>query len=82
MPGQASRLTAFRKKLADRLPRPSAGSAPAEGKNDAELWKDRYFSRNPQADTNGDGKLSWVELKAHRAEKEKGKKPAEKNGQK
>lgn len=30
-----------------------------------EDWKDRYFKNNPDADTNGDGKLNWTEQKAH-----------------
>lgn len=30
-----------------------------------EEWKDRYFKNNPDADTNGDGKLNWTEQKAH-----------------
>ena len=33
-----------------------------------EEWKDRYFKNNPDADTNGDGKLNWTEQKAHEKE--------------
>ncbi|MHC4249846.1 MAG: sulfatase [Planctomycetota bacterium] len=32
----------------------------------AEDWKDQYFKKHPEADTNSDGKLSWPELQAHR----------------
>jgi iduronate 2-sulfatase len=32
----------------------------------ANKWKDQYFTKNPSADTDGDGKLSWAELQAHK----------------
>ena len=30
------------------------------------LWKNSYFIKNPDADLNKDGILSWPELKAHK----------------
>lgn len=32
---------------------------------DPNEWKDRYFARHPDADTDGDGRLSWVEQVEH-----------------
>ena len=40
----------------------------ADAKKDAEAWKDEYFAKHPQADTNKDGTLSWPEYKKYRAE--------------
>lgn len=34
-----------------------------------EDWKLRYFKQNPSADGNGDGVLSWPELRSHRKNK-------------
>ena len=31
-----------------------------------ELWKTSYFKKNPVADSNKDGKLSWPEFNAHK----------------
>jgi arylsulfatase A-like enzyme len=57
------RLLAFRKQLLDQIPsRPE----PVPTKGDAEAWKDSYFKKFPQADANGDGKLTWPELQAHK----------------
>ena len=81
-PDQGSRLKAFRKKLAGRLPDPASKPAAADKKGDAELWKNRYFASHPEADTNRDGKLTWVELKAHKARKEAEKAPAKKSSKK
>ena len=39
-----------------------------------EYWKDLYFKKNPSADTNGDGLLSWPELTAHKKMPEEEKK--------
>jgi hypothetical protein len=39
-----------------------------------EYWKEQYFKKNPSADTNGDGTLSWAELTAHRKMSEEEKK--------
>ncbi|MBT4823311.1 MAG: sulfatase, partial [Lentisphaerae bacterium] len=36
---------------------------PKTARNEAEAWKDRYFRKYPEADTNQDGILSWPELK-------------------
>ena len=43
---------------------PSQKPSPTES---AEAWKTKYFLRNPQADANRDGKLTWPEYKAYRA---------------
>lgn len=57
------RLESYRKRLLAMIPsRPK----PAPTKGDAEAWKDSYFKKYPQADANGDGKLTWPELQAHR----------------
>lgn len=48
------------------------GKAPAseEKKQSTEAanqaWKDKYFRKHPEADTNKDGKLSWPEYNVHR----------------
>jgi len=31
-----------------------------------EYWKNKFFERFPNADTNGDGTLSWQEFKVHK----------------
>jgi hypothetical protein len=36
---------------------------------DAEYWKNHYFKKNPKADANKDGKLSWPEFHAHKKSK-------------
>jgi len=33
----------------------------------ADAWKDRYFQKHPEADTDQDGSLSWPEYKAHKS---------------
>ena len=76
---QTSRIETFRKKLAARLPEPSSNTQANDKKKDAEAWKNRYFAANPAADTNKDGTLTWVELKAHKARKEAKKPPARKS---
>ena len=47
----------------DHKKNPSAGESK---KLSNEQWKEQYFKKNPQADANGDGKLSWPELHTHR----------------
>jgi hypothetical protein len=32
----------------------------------SELWKTSYFKKNPAADSNNDGMLSWPEFHAHK----------------
>ncbi len=71
-PQYKSRLQFYRQRLQQRLPTPGS-STPADRvtpaakqQSDAEAWKDRYFARHPKADTNGDGTLSWPELRAYR----------------
>ncbi len=54
-------LKKYRKKLLSIIPK----SIPEKPKSDEE-WKDLYFKKNPLADTNKDGSLSWPELNAHR----------------
>lgn len=57
----ADTLVSFRQQLLARIPE----SIPAPEEN-AETWKDEYFKKHPKADTNGDGKLTWPELNAHK----------------
>ncbi|MEM7233044.1 MAG: sulfatase [Planctomycetota bacterium] len=73
-PEHANRLAGFRERLLKRLPKP--GVIPpqpkwqpkaAPSKSSAEVWKDKYFKRHPQADANKDGELTWQEYKAYRA---------------
>ena len=54
-------LKKYRKKLLSIIPE----SIPEKPKSDEE-WKDLYFKKNPLADTNKDGTLSWPELNAHK----------------
>ena len=54
-------LKKFRDKLLSIIPE----SIPEKPKSDEE-WKDQYFKKNPLADTNKDGALSWPELNAHK----------------
>ena len=57
------RLESYRNQLLAMIPsRPK----PKPTKSDAELWKDSYFKKFPQADTNGDGTLTWPELQTHK----------------
>ena len=63
------KLTGFRKQLLSIIPE----SIPEKPKSN-EYWKDQYFKKNPSADTNGDGTLSWAELTAHRKMSEEEKK--------
>ncbi len=60
-PEHADRLTGYRKALMKLIP-----SRPLSEKEKAARWKARYFKKNPAADTNKDGQLSWPELNAHR----------------
>jgi arylsulfatase A-like enzyme len=39
---------------------------PPEVTSDNEAWKAKYFGRNPDADMDGDGNLSWPEYHAHK----------------
>jgi iduronate 2-sulfatase len=74
-PSHTVQLKSLREQLAARLP--SAGAVPpqptwkpketASAKNDAEAWKDKFFTNHPAADTDQDGNLSWPEFKAHKA---------------
>ena len=56
-----SKLIEFRQKLLSFIPK----SIPEKPKSD-EFWKTQYFKKNPSADTNKDGMLSWTELNTHR----------------
>ncbi len=60
-PEYSDRLSDFRKKLLSIIPK-GRTSKPITN----EQWKDFYFKKNPRADTNKDGRLSWPELKAHK----------------
>ena len=75
LPEHAERLSHFRQRLRDRLPKPGRIPPqptwqPKDSNNpnaNAEAWKDKYFAKHTEADTNKDGKLTWPEYKAHRA---------------
>lgn len=72
-PDQAFRLREFRQQLRERIPKPGVippqpvwkPKQPAP-KKDAEVWKTEFFKKNPAADANRDGTLTWPELKAYR----------------
>jgi iduronate 2-sulfatase len=55
-------LKSLRAQLLARIPK----SKPQSEEQSAELWKDKYFKKHPDADTNKDGTLSWPEFQAHR----------------
>ncbi len=63
------KLTGFRKQLLSIIPE----SIPEKPKSN-EYWKDQYFKKNPSADSNADGSLSWSELTAHKKMSEEEKK--------
>ncbi len=63
------RLTEFRNQLLSVIPK----SIPEKPKSN-EYWKEHYFKKNPSADSNGDGKLTWAELNAHKEMPESQKK--------
>ena len=44
----------------------SANAKTPSKKEEAEVWKDKYFKKHPEADTDGDGTLSWPEFKAYK----------------
>ena len=60
-PEHADRLAGYRKALLEIIP-----SRPLSEEQKAARWKAQYFKKNPAADTNKDGQLSWPELNAHR----------------
>ena len=63
------RLTEFRNQLLSVIPK----SIPEKPKSN-EYWKEQYFKKNPSADSNGDEKLTWAELNAHKEMPESQKK--------
>ncbi|MCR9197349.1 MAG: sulfatase [Planctomycetaceae bacterium] len=72
-PEHQQQLTELRQRLLSRLPKadaipPQPAWQPNKTKPDAEQWKDAYFRKHPEADTNGDGKLTWSEYKTYRAQ--------------
>jgi arylsulfatase A-like enzyme len=74
-PAYTIQLNSFRDQLTARIPK--AGTIPSQpawkpkeaaaAKNSAEAWKDKHFANHPEADTNGDGQLSWPEFKSRKA---------------
>ena len=71
-------LNAFRNSLKERVydsftnqARAAKQDAPevksAEPLDSGEAWKNKYFKKNPEADVNGDGELSWPEFKKHKS---------------
>ncbi len=67
-PDHAETLNSFREKLLARIPDSIPQKEPT-----AEEWKADYFRKNPAADANKDGTLSWPELKAHQNKVKAGK---------
>ncbi|MCP4785796.1 MAG: sulfatase [Fuerstiella sp.] len=80
-PDSAEELYSFRQQLKSRIPAAGSDVPPqpafrakqstakrADPKQDAEAWKDKYFEKHPVADVSKDGKLTWAEYKAYRAE--------------
>ena len=71
----ADQLSQFRTRMKSRIPKagfmpPQPVWKPKDSNNptaNAAKWKDSYFEKHPDADTNKDGELSWPELKAHKA---------------
>ncbi len=57
----SQKLLDFRSTLLSVIPKKSPVKPP-----DDNQWKELYFKKNPRADTNKDGRLSWPELKAHK----------------
>ena len=68
------KLFKFRQTLLSVIPK----SAPEKPKSD-EFWKDQYFKKNPSADANEDGILSWAEFHAHKKMPENQKKVLQNN---
>lgn len=64
-PEHATQLASMRSQLLERIPE----SIPQPFKSD-EDWKNDYFKKNPAADSDRNGKLSWAELKSHKESKE------------
>ena len=54
-------LLKYRAQLTSIIP----DSIPEKPKS-AEQWKSEYFNKNPKADVNKNGELSWQELNAHK----------------
>ena len=48
------------------VPKGKTADKPAKKKTADELWKDKYFGWHPEADTDGDGRLSWPEYRVHK----------------
>ena len=63
------KLSGFREKLLSIIPE----SIPEKPKSN-DYWKDQYFKKNPSADTDGDGTLSWAEHNNHKKMPESQKK--------
>ena len=79
-PVHAARLATFRQQLTKRLPAPADHPVPQKvdadsAKKDADYWKDQFFKKHPEADTDKDGTLSWPEHKAYKAKLDAGKRP-------
>ncbi|MBF0199232.1 MAG: sulfatase [Planctomycetes bacterium] len=49
-----------------KIKQAQGASVKSAEKPNAETWKDTYFKKHPEADTNKDKKLSWPEYKAHK----------------
>ena len=70
-PEMAPVIEQHQKMIHDQVPESlfAVTTSPTKGqakKGDGEARKDMYFKKNPKADTNGDGTLSWPEFHAHK----------------
>ena len=71
-PEHGTTLKRFRSQLLAIIPEPRPEPTPEQS---AARWKESYVKKHPNADTDGDGVLSWPELKAHKAKAEKKSEP-------
>lgn len=78
-PSHAETLAAFRRELKSRVPTPGSNvplqppfvpnnstGKTADPKLEAASWKDEYFAKHPEADSDRDGTLTWPEYKTFR----------------
>ncbi|MEO0413458.1 MAG: sulfatase-like hydrolase/transferase [Verrucomicrobiota bacterium] len=56
----------WKKKLAKKKAEKEDAEDSKEQVKDGAYWKDQFFKEHPEADTDGDGKLSWPEHKAYK----------------
>ena len=64
-----SQLQNSMKKELAQAHKPSIQVSNTNTKANGETWKDTYFKKHPEADTNKDGELSWPEFHQHKKSK-------------